>query len=159
MIDEVIVDDKRGQDAGILGLWRKAQILKQKKFTLVNYHAVPKKQQPETEIKYFKLLPAQYRDKNLIFLGDFNVPQKHSVLNPLRKLGYMPAFVGQKTSLRTKCINGDCLASEYDNFWVAKNKVRLTRMSAILFHKSIGTLKDARKISDHIPIAITFELL
>jgi heptosyltransferase II len=34
VVDEVIVDDKRHQDAGILGLRRKAKILEQKKFTL-----------------------------------------------------------------------------------------------------------------------------
>src|ERR671917_1924196 len=34
VIDEVMVDDKRRQDAGILGLWRKAKVLEQKKFTL-----------------------------------------------------------------------------------------------------------------------------
>jgi heptosyltransferase-2 len=34
VIDEVIVDDKRRQDGGILGLWRKAKVLEQKKFTL-----------------------------------------------------------------------------------------------------------------------------
>jgi heptosyltransferase-2 len=34
VIDEVMVDDKRRQDAGILGLWRKAKLLQQKKFTL-----------------------------------------------------------------------------------------------------------------------------
>ena len=33
-IDEVMVDDKRRQDAGVLGLWRKARALEQKKFTL-----------------------------------------------------------------------------------------------------------------------------
>ena len=34
VIDEVIVDDKRRRDAGILGLWRKAKGLQQKNFTL-----------------------------------------------------------------------------------------------------------------------------
>ena len=33
-IDEVIVDDKRHEDAGIMGLWRKAKVLEQKRFTL-----------------------------------------------------------------------------------------------------------------------------
>jgi heptosyltransferase-2 len=33
-IDEVLIDDKRRQDAGILGLWRKAKVLEQKRFTL-----------------------------------------------------------------------------------------------------------------------------
>src|SRR5690606_21125397 len=56
------------------------------KFTVVNFHAIPKKKQPETEIKYFKFLPAQCEGKNLIFLGDFNVPQSHTVFNPLKKM-------------------------------------------------------------------------
>jgi heptosyltransferase II len=34
LIDEVIVDDKRRQDAGILGLWRKAKALQKRRFTL-----------------------------------------------------------------------------------------------------------------------------
>ncbi|HEX6175740.1 MAG TPA: lipopolysaccharide heptosyltransferase II [Candidatus Binatia bacterium] len=33
-IDEVLIDDKRRQDAGVLGLWRKAKVLEQKRFTL-----------------------------------------------------------------------------------------------------------------------------
>jgi heptosyltransferase II len=33
-IDEIIVDDKRHEDAGIMGLWRKAKLLEQKRFTL-----------------------------------------------------------------------------------------------------------------------------
>ena len=33
-IDEVLIDDKRRQDAGIWGLWRKAKALEQKRFTL-----------------------------------------------------------------------------------------------------------------------------
>jgi len=34
LTDEIMIDDKRGRDAGILGLWRKAKILEQKNFTL-----------------------------------------------------------------------------------------------------------------------------
>ena len=45
-----------------------------KSFTVVNFHAITKSKQPETEIKYFKFLPAEYPDKNLIFCGDFNCP-------------------------------------------------------------------------------------
>jgi len=62
-----------------------------KGFTLVNFHAITKKMQPETEVKYFKFLPVEYPNLNLIFCGDFNLPQSHSVFNPLKKLGYQPA--------------------------------------------------------------------
>src|SRR5690606_31091419 len=87
-------------------------VYKGKKITLVSFHATTKKNKPESEIRYFKNMPARYPDSNLVFVGDFNLPQSHTVFNPLRKLGFLPAFKGQKTSLRQKCIGGDCLASE-----------------------------------------------
>jgi len=34
LVDEIMIDDKRGRDAGIVGLWRKAKILEQKNFTV-----------------------------------------------------------------------------------------------------------------------------
>src|SRR6266498_5260719 len=53
-----------------------------KLFTIVTFHAITKTKQPETEIKYFKFLPAEYPNNNLIFCGDFNCPQSHTVFNP-----------------------------------------------------------------------------
>src|SRR6478736_7020572 len=88
-----------------------------KLFTLVNFHAITKSKQPETEIKYFKFLPAEYPGKNLIFCGDFNCPQSHTVFNPLKSMGYKPILTGQKTSLKEECNNTDCLASEFDNMF------------------------------------------
>lgn len=126
-------------------------------FTLVNFHALPKKHQPEKEIKYLKFLPEQYAAYNLIFLGDFNTPESHSVFNPLKKQGYSPAFTSQKTSLRQKCINGDCLASEYDNIFLQQTQFTVKSAKAILFYKDFETLKEARKISDHIPLLIEIQ--
>ena len=62
--------------------------INKKTVTLVNFHAITKKKQPETEIKYFKFLPQEYPNLNLVFMGDFNCPQSHSVFNPLKKIGY-----------------------------------------------------------------------
>lgn len=132
---------------------------KGKAFTLVNFHAITKKMQPETEIKYFKFLPTLYGTKNLIFLGDFNCPETHSVFNPLKKLGYKSALQSQKTTLRQKCLKGDCLASEFDNFFYKSEKIKLIKAEAIHFYKKYPELKLARKLSDHIPIIMTFELL
>lgn len=53
--------------------------INKKTVTLVNFHAITKKRQPETEIKYFKFLPNQYPDLNLVFLGDFNCPEKSTL--------------------------------------------------------------------------------
>lgn len=128
-------------------------------FTLVNFHAITKKMQPETEIKHFKYLPDLYPTKHLIFLGDFNCPETHSVFNPLKKMGYKSAFQNQKTTLRQKCFNYDCLASEFDNFFYKSDKITFLKAEVIHFYKKYEDVKAARKLSDHIPIVMIFDLL
>ena len=127
-----------------------------KQFTIANFHAITKNKQPETEIKYFKFLPSQYPKLTIIFAGDFNCPQSHTVFNPLRKMGYQCAFQDQKTSLKKECVNNDCLASEFDNIWYLTSKIKLKNAKAVHFYQSFETIKEARKVSDHIPIAIEF---
>jgi deoxyribonuclease-1-like protein len=71
-----------------------------KVFTVANFHAITKSMQPETEVKYFKYLPELYSGKNIIFCGDFNLPESHTVFNPLKQQHYRPVLQWQKTSLR-----------------------------------------------------------
>ena len=123
-----------------------------KEFTLVNFHAITKEKQPEREIKYFKFLPQLYPDLNLIFLGDFNCPQSHTVFNPLKSMGFDSVFKNQKTSLKKSCSNDTCLASEFDNIWYDTNKIEVLDTRAIKFYESFESLEKARSISDHIPI-------
>lgn len=125
-------------------------------FTLSNFHAITKSQQPEREIKYFKFLPAAYAGDNLVFCGDFNVPQSHSVFNSLKKIGYLAALKNQKTSLRQRCIGEDCLSSEFDNFYYNGSKIRLQSAGVMHFYRRFKDIKLARKLSDHIPIFVVF---
>lgn len=129
-----------------------------KNFTLVNFHAITKSLQPEREIKYFKFLPALYRDHHLIFTGDFNVPQSHTVFFPLRKMGYSSALVNQKTSLKQTCLNNDCLASEFDNFYFRNSKIKSYETGVIPFYEKFSDHSEARLISDHVPIYFRFFL-
>ena len=130
---------------------------KGKLFTLASFHAVPKKKNPESEIKYFKLLPALYPTLNLIFMGDFNCPQSNTVFTPLKKMGYKNSLSNQKTSLKQKCIHQECLASEYDNMYYNSGKTKLKQAGIVPFYNQFVTNKEARKISDHIPIWSFFE--
>lgn len=132
-------------------------IVNQKDVTLVNFHAITKSKQPEKEIKYFKLLPAQYPTLHLIFVGDFNCPQSHSVFNPLKKKGYTPLLINQKTSLKKEAKNGQSLASEFDNIWYSI-PVQKKNGGVIHFYQSYPSLQEARKISDHIPIWMELDL-
>lgn len=134
-------------------------LYKDKELTISSIHTLPTKHQPETEIKYLKFFPDIYPDHNLIFLGDFNLTQSHTVFNPLKKQGYLPSFINQKTSLRQKCLKGDCLASEYDNIFYHPEKNELIKATPILFFEEYEDISIARKVSDHIPLMITINPL
>lgn len=132
--------------------------INKKSITLVNFHAITKSKQPETEIKYFKFLPLEYPSLNLVFLGDFNCPQSHTVFNPLKKMGYSPILQNQKTTLKQQCKNNICLASEFDNMFYKESSLEFTNSGIVPFYKNFNSLKEARRISDHIPIWFEFYL-
>lgn len=124
-------------------------------FTLVNFHALPKKKQPETEIRYLRYFPALYAGKQLIFLGDFNCPQSHTVFNPLKAAGYRPALNGVRTTLRQECKAGECMASEYDNIFFPEARFRLQERGVLPFYTQYnGDMKAARRLSDHAPVYV-----
>lgn len=127
-----------------------------KQFTLASFHAVPKTKQPEREIKLLAQVTKEYPDLNLIFLGDFNCPQSNSVFNNFRKMNYQSAFVNQKTSLKRSCKNGNCLASEYDNVFYHPTKNKLVYAGVLPFFERFTSLKEAKTISDHIPVVTKF---
>jgi len=129
----------------------------QNEFTLVNFHAITKSKQPEREIKYFKLFPEEYPDLNLVFLGDFNCPQSHSVFTPLRKLGFDSVFKNQKTSLKKSCENGVCLASEFDNVWFDASVFKVVKKKVDLFYEDFESLDAAASVSDHIPLVVELD--
>jgi len=130
----------------------------EKEFTVGAFHARPKEKQPETEIKFFKLFPGEYPEKTLLFCGDFNCPQSHTVFTPLKEMDFKPALNGQKTSLKMECNTGGCLASEYDNVFYNSTRMTPMRSGVVHFYKNFNTLKKARRISDHIPVYFEFFL-
>ncbi|WP_289662630.1 endonuclease/exonuclease/phosphatase family protein [Flavobacterium panacagri] len=132
--------------------------INRKQITLVNFHAITQKKQPETEIKFFKFLPNEYPNLNLVFLGDFNCPEKHSVFNPLKKMGYDSVLKNQKTTLKQKCKNNICLASEFDNIFYKSSKLKAINSGIIKFYEDFDSLQNARRVSDHIPIWLEFSL-
>lgn len=125
-----------------------------KTLTMLTFHATTKAKQPEMEIKYFKYLDLLYNTKDWIMAGDFNLSQSHSVFNPLKKQGIIPALIRQKTSLKQKAINGEHLASELDNIFYSQAAFKLLRSGIIATYKHFPELKKAREISDHVPIYV-----
>jgi deoxyribonuclease-1-like protein len=73
-------------------------------------------------------------------------------------MGYAPVFQNQKTTLKQKCKGDNCLASEFDNIFYKPNSINNINSGVISFHKNFNSLKEARKISDHIPIWFEFSI-
>ena len=127
-------------------------------FTLLNYHAIPKDSQPEKEVKYLKYMPEEFPNLKLVFCGDFNLPEKHNVFNPLKGMGYLPVLTGQKTSLKKEYKGGECLSSELDNIFYPSSKFRLIKSGVIHFYKSFSNFKEATDLTDHVPVYVEFQL-
>src|SRR5262245_4648931 len=90
-IDEIIIDDKRGQDRGIMGLRRKAQALAAKKFTLA---LTPHKSLRSALMLYLADVPmrigfAQSRGWFLLHRRIWRDPARHDVE---RNLSLLEAF-------------------------------------------------------------------
>lgn len=127
-------------------------------FTLMNFHAVPKKKNPEKELAQFKNYPKRFTQYPFVILGDFNTKANHTVYNPMKSLGFKLAFNGEKTTLRQECVQNDCKANDYDNMIYNASKMTVISAKVIDFYTQMGyDMKAARKVSDHLPIQVQFK--
>ncbi len=117
-----------------------------------SFHAVPTDKKPENEVVFLEEIPKRYKTDNILILGDFNLAGGNSAFDGLRKSSFVGAFDGQKTSLRLKEKDGDPLNEEYDNIFVETRAFDIKKAEVIHFYKDYESLKEARYISDHIPV-------
>lgn len=128
-------------------------------FLLATFHAVPKEKNPAAEISKLYKLDHLYENYHLIIMGDFNLPASSDAFNSLKKRNIIPALKNQKTSLKMKPgANGEHLASEYDNLLYENDEITMTESGINDFSLKFNTLKEARTISDHIPVWGRFEV-
>ena len=79
--------------------------------------------------------------------------QRHDGGAVLRADGLQPVIVDQRTSIRMKIgQDGGHLANEYDNIFYETDALRARQAGVIDFTGEFATLKDARYISDHLPV-------
>jgi deoxyribonuclease-1-like protein len=124
---------------------------KRKKFTVISFHAVPTKKKPEEEIEQLPNIAVLATQKRSVILGDFNLSYQDDAFNPLYLIGFRSHIRG-KTSLKKKRKDGKHLYREYDNVFTRGFDV----CDAEIVDFSIGydTLKEARYISDHLPVFV-----
>ena len=129
-----------------------------KEVKIFNFHALPKKHNPEQEIKFFKNYKNLY-GAYCIYVGDFNVHPNNSVFNPIKFQGYEHVLPNQKTTLKQECKEDNCLANAYDYIWYPTQTIKLINAYPILFYQDFETLKQARHLSDHIPLVAKFSFI
>ena len=126
---------------------------------VASIHAVPRSKDPEREVRLLDRLHGRYASDHLVLLGDFNLDEDDEAFDGLYRLGYIKVLDDQPTSLRRKRRdepNGH-LANEYDNIFVEAPVLRISRGGVADFTTSFETLRQARRISDHLPVHVDIQ--
>lgn len=123
-----------------------------RRMLVASFHAVPTAKRPADEIALLDALHTRYEADDVLLVGDFNLAESHYAFDELKELGYRPALVDQRTSLRMRRKDGRHLANEYDNIFYEAGPLRAARAGAIDFTGAFRTLREARQISDHLPV-------
>ena len=128
-----------------------------KEFRILNYHSRKHNDKPEEEInsliKYLLL-----QNTPVFLVGDFNITQEHIVFSPLYKSDYKAAIQNKKTTLKRKCKKGNYRNYAIDNIFFYEASTHIISSEVIDFVKSCEDLETARKISDHLPVGVVFDL-
>ncbi len=128
-----------------------------KKLTLINFHSRPYNKNPEAEISALTSYIATKITSPLILAGDFNVDQSKPVFNFFKKSGYEAAISNQKTTLKRTCDGFEYLNHPIDNIFYSKDILK-TESEVIDFVRVCDNLEKARKLSDHLPVFLSFSL-
>jgi len=121
---------------------------------VASLHAIPTSKDPEREIALLDRLHWQYETDHVVIVGDFNLDEDDSAFNELRGLGYASVLDDQPTSLRRTRRDGPAghLANEYDNIFYETAPFGTTRGGVLDFTTRFSSLKEARSLSDHLPV-------
>lgn len=126
-------------------------------FHVINFHSRKYNDNPELEIQYFKDYQERLKTDKLLIAGDFNLNEKHIVWSDLYTQGFKSALTNQKTTLKQKCSNGNYLSHAIDNIYYS-NQITDINSGVLDFVKNCENLTAARRISDHLPVFIAFNL-
>ena len=125
-----------------------------KSILLANFHAVPRKKMPWLEIAELDLLDKFYKKDNLIIAGDFNLEASNRAFDELKMDGFNPALLNIRSTIKMEEQEGVKFAHEYDNFIFEKDEFTILKSGRIDFTSHFINLKEARKVSDHLPVYI-----
>lgn len=122
---------------------------------VASFHAVPESKDPARENALLARLDAEYPQDDLVIVGDFNLPARHSAFDGLRARGFAEALGDALTTLKAvRSPSGEHLANPYDHVFYEPATLRPHRAGVLDFSGRFGDLRDARNVSDHLPVFV-----
>jgi endonuclease/exonuclease/phosphatase family metal-dependent hydrolase len=124
-------------------------------FLLASFHAVPASRDPARENVLLGGLDARYDADDLVLVGDFNLPARHSAFDALRARGFADALDDALTTLKAvRSPSGEHLANPYDHVFYETDRLTPRRTGVLDFSGRFPDLRDARDVSDHLPVFV-----
>jgi endonuclease/exonuclease/phosphatase family metal-dependent hydrolase len=124
-------------------------------FLLASFHAVPSSKDPARENALLGGLDARYDAEDLVIVGDFNLPARHSGFDALRARGFADALGDAPTTLKAvRSPSGEHLANPYDHVFYETDRLTPRRAGVLDFSGRFPDLRDARAVSDHLPVSV-----
>ena len=127
--------------------------------TVTTLHAPPTAKYPITTIEALIQLEELKGSGRAIFSGDFNLG-KDATDPSFAKLGFT-GHINEPTSLKNNVIAGKYREKQYDNIYT--RGIHVCSSGVINFAEkyyspvTTESIKEAKKVSDHLPVFVTFE--
>lgn len=83
--------------------------------------------------------------------------ERHAVWSDLYQQGFNPALKDSKTTLKWKCLKNNYLNHAIDNIYYSKN-IAFVNSGVLDYIATCENLAAARKISDHLPVFLEFNM-
>lgn len=126
-----------------------------KTLLVANFHSRRYDENPGEEIIQLAKLPKLYPSDIILIAGDFNANETNSAFKDMTSQGYEPSLQNQLTTLRRTCESG-YLANAIDNIYFPTKSINKHRAYSQDFVGSCEHLEEARRLSDHLPVALVF---
>ena len=130
---------------------------KGKRFTVVNFHSISYSKNPRSEIAALTDFIIDNLETPLLLAGDFNLDGEDPVFKNFLNMGYKASVYSEKTTLKQKCYNGLYLNYSIDNIYYS-NGLSKVNSGVVDFVLVCDELKNARQLSDHLPVYLEFRI-
>jgi deoxyribonuclease-1-like protein len=124
-------------------------------FLIATLHLVPTDKNPKTETDFLASQAARLSSPQFILAGDFNLSYEKIGQAFEKGLNVRHQIEG-KTTLKNKIsAKGEHLLNEFDNIYT--RDISVLRSGIMDTYLIFGSLPNAKKVSDHLPVFIVFK--